>query len=289
MSGSYEAEISRRNPGCIVFLLDQSGSMKDPFNGDLATPKANAAADEINKLLQTLIVNSVKNTNEGPRHYFDIGVIGYGADGKVAPCLPDATGETPLVPVSELANKRLRVERRPRMVPDGKGGHVESTIRVPIWFDPIAGLGTPMREAFQYAGEQVASWAAAHRDSFPPIVVNITDGEPNTDPTAEARKLSEITTRDGRALLYNIHLPGAKQTPVKFPANASALPDKFSKMLFEISSVLPDKAKQDLAAEGYPTEPGARGFIFNADPIALVKFLEVGTRTTKLEDGPWDR
>ena len=30
---SYEAEISRSNPSCFVFLIDQSGSMGDPFGG----------------------------------------------------------------------------------------------------------------------------------------------------------------------------------------------------------------------------------------------------------------
>jgi len=30
----YSAEISRRSPTCFIFLIDQSGSMEDPFGGD---------------------------------------------------------------------------------------------------------------------------------------------------------------------------------------------------------------------------------------------------------------
>jgi hypothetical protein len=30
---SYEAEIGRRNPACMLFLIDQSESMSDPFGG----------------------------------------------------------------------------------------------------------------------------------------------------------------------------------------------------------------------------------------------------------------
>ena len=30
---AYQAEISRKNPGCFLFLVDQSESMEDPFGG----------------------------------------------------------------------------------------------------------------------------------------------------------------------------------------------------------------------------------------------------------------
>ena len=30
---TYTADISRVNPGCFLFILDQSGSMSDPFGG----------------------------------------------------------------------------------------------------------------------------------------------------------------------------------------------------------------------------------------------------------------
>ena len=30
---AYQAEISRKNPGCFLFLVDQSESMEDPFAG----------------------------------------------------------------------------------------------------------------------------------------------------------------------------------------------------------------------------------------------------------------
>ena len=33
ISKSYKAEISRKNPGCLLFLVDQSASMEDPFGG----------------------------------------------------------------------------------------------------------------------------------------------------------------------------------------------------------------------------------------------------------------
>ena len=51
----YQAEISRSNPSCFLFLIDQSGSMSDPFaGGEAKRKKADLVADAINRLLQNL-------------------------------------------------------------------------------------------------------------------------------------------------------------------------------------------------------------------------------------------
>jgi hypothetical protein len=34
--------------------------------------------------------------------------------------------------------------------------------------------------------------------------------------------------------------------------------------------------------EGYTVDLDTRGFVFNADPVSLVKFLEIGTRASNL-------
>jgi hypothetical protein len=52
----YTAEISRGNPSCFVFLIDQSGSMADVFGaGEGNQKKADGVADAINRLLQNLV------------------------------------------------------------------------------------------------------------------------------------------------------------------------------------------------------------------------------------------
>jgi hypothetical protein len=62
----YTAEISRANPSCFLFLIDQSGSMADPFGGGAARRKADGVADAINRLLQNLVIKrlSEKPCNE---------------------------------------------------------------------------------------------------------------------------------------------------------------------------------------------------------------------------------
>jgi hypothetical protein len=40
----YEAELSRANPTCLVFLIDQSSSMAEPFGGEPDKPKSHGAS-----------------------------------------------------------------------------------------------------------------------------------------------------------------------------------------------------------------------------------------------------
>jgi hypothetical protein len=278
VAGLYLAEINRAYPGCILFLLDQSYSMKESCAGDPDVPKANAAADAINQLLMDLVIRSTQNFGEGPRDYFDIGVIGYGSKRGVGPCFGGALQGRQLVPISDLAANLLRVEERPRQVADGSGGEVSATVRFPVWFDPVAESGTPMAEAMQVARKILEPWVAAHRKSYPPIVINITDGEPNSNPVKAARALTGLASDDGDLLLYNIHLSRLAVPTVTFPAGTAGLPDKYATMLFEISSEVPAQIREELGTEGFPADPGARGFVFNSDAGAMLRFLDIGTR-----------
>src|SRR6266404_2591753 len=102
---AYTAEISRNNPSCFLFLIDQSGSMVDNFSGEVAKKKADGVADAINKLLQNLVIRCAKE--EGVRDYFHVGVIGYGAT--VASAFGGQLAGRELVPVSEIANSPARI------------------------------------------------------------------------------------------------------------------------------------------------------------------------------------
>ena len=200
----YQAEISRANPSCFLFLIDQSGSMEDPFaGGDASRRKADLLADAINRLLQNLVIKCAKE--EGIRDYFYVGVIGYGE--KVGPALSGQLAGRALAPISEIGNFPARIEERKKKIEDGAGGVIEQTIRFPIWFDPLCHGATPMCQALTQAHDVLAHWLAQHPDSFPPIVINITDGEPTDgDPSSAADALRSLATSDGNVLLFNVHL-----------------------------------------------------------------------------------
>ena len=261
--------IDRRHPGCFVFLLDQSASMGEPIPGASGAAKAQVLADLINDLLLTVVSRCIKERNEPPRHYYDIGIIGYGED--VRPLLGGSlTGRT-LASVAEVAKAVVRV--------------ADSTDGRPVWFDSRSAGRTPMCEALDMAGRTLAGWIHSHPDSFPPIVINISDGmSTDGDPTVWGQRLRDLSTRSGNLLFFNICLSSAGGSATSFPATHVGLPDQYGQALFQISSELPDFMQRRATELGYTVKPGARGFVYNADIQAVVRALDVGTSTDTMED-----
>lgn len=273
----YTAEISRGNPTCFLFLIDQSGSMEDPFGGDATGSKAVAVADAINNLLQNLVLRCAKA--EGVRDYFHVGVIGYGL--KVGPAFDGELRGMDLVPISTIGDLPLTVEERPNRVPDGFGGIIEQNVKFPIWFEPVAKGPTPMKQALKKGESIVAGWLDGHPDCFPPVVINISDGEPTDgDPLEVAERIMEMESSDGNVLLFNLHLSSSTAPRVEFPDSKRYLPDEFASLLYDMSSILPEKIRKEAESEGFYIMPESRGFIFNSDMVKVIQFIDIGTRAT---------
>src|SRR6266851_62307 len=85
-------------------------------------------------------------------------------------------------------------------------------------FDPKSVGGTPMRAALDKTRETVAEWCEAHPASYPPTVLHVTDGQ-STDGTPEemADALRRIATKDGQALLFNLHVTSQGGPEILFP------------------------------------------------------------------------
>jgi hypothetical protein len=279
---AYSVEISRANPTCFVFLLDQSTSMQDPIAAaGEATPKrkADAVADAFNRLLFELSLKCAKE--EGVRDYFHVAVIGYGE--RIGSAFGGELAGRDLVPLSQVADHPLRVEQRAKKVPDGAGGLVETTARFPVWVDPVANGGTPMTQALNQAARLVERWVGERPGSFPPIVINLTDGESTDgDPAEPAARLRSLATADGSVLVFNLHVSSGHAAPIVFPASEANLPDDFARLLFGMSSPLPPHMHSYAATQGIAVSEGSRGFVFNADITSVVQFLDIGTRATDL-------
>lgn len=216
------------------------------------------------------------------RDYFEVGVIGYGA--RAGPAFGGALLGRALVQISEVANQPARIEEWTRKVEDGAGGLAEQKIKFPIWFDPVANGGTPMCQALELAYQILAEWVRRHPQSYPPIMVNITDGEATDgDPTERAQRLMNLSTQDGNALVFNCHISSQAAAPTLFPNNDNGLPDEFAKMLYKMSSVLTDTLRTVAQGEGFQVGDQARGFAFNADLVDVVRFLDIGTRPSSLQ------
>jgi hypothetical protein len=244
--------------------------------GDTSITKAQQLALAVNRILGNAVLLCSKG-DDRIFDYFEVGILGYG--GGVAPILHGSTSERQMLPISELARNPKRVDQVFRKISDGAGGLVEVETPLPVWVDPVADGLTPMVAAVTAAGDIVAQWCAKHQNSFPPIVINITDGESTDgDPRVTAGHLRDLGTDDGPALLFNVHLTSGARDTATFPDTASELPDDNAAMLFEMSSILPASMVTAAAQLGYRVQSQSRGFLYNADATAMIEFLDIGTR-----------
>lgn len=271
----YTSEISRNNPSAFVILLDQSSSMAEPFASG-GESKAVEAARVVNRFLAELTIKCAKA--EGIRDYFEIAVLGYGKG--VRNALGGELSSSELQPISAIGDNPLRIDQIRKKVPDGAGGLVEEITDMPVWVEPLADGMTPMCQALSRAKDLLERWVALHRSSYPPTVLNITDGEANDgDPLPVALSLRNIATDDGQVLLFNCHLSSKRGPQVYFPNSSEGLVDVFAVQLFQMSSELPPTQLEAARAEGFQVAPGSRGFVFNASLEDLIRFVDIGTRT----------
>jgi hypothetical protein len=286
----YQEQPRRARPGCIIFLLDHSYSMNEPLAGSPRS-KRDALATAINRFLSELLLKCEKD--EGVRHYFDVAVISYTTDKQGTPiigsALKGALQGRVLVSTVELADYPLRVEERVKQVDDGVGGMTQVTVKLPIWYDVPAEdemAGTPLCGALQHVEQIAREWCAAHPESFPPVVVHITDGEANDgDPEPAATSLRSLSTQDGTLLLFNCHLSKLEGMGVLFPVSEADLPaDEYAHLLFRMTSPLPDALRRAAEVKQLPCPPGARGMAFNADSVQMLMLIQAGTPVELIRD-----
>ena len=278
----YSQEITRRHRAAFVLMLDRSASMQGRVRfGRMITTKAEAVAMTANMLI-TELLDRCRRT-DALRNYFDVAVVGYGND-KVENLL----SEDGFVSVEALSRRtprmgRLAVEED---LADGTAAIIEHSR--PCWVEAAAEGTTPMYEAMMRVRDMVEQWCAKpeNRESFPPIVINITDGEPTDcddnelrDITAQVRR---IATEDGQVLLLNVHIC----TDWTLPSIIFPMPDELTgagrqaRTLAECSSVMPT-AFDDVVAEmkGMGAVPPFYGMGYNASVIELLSIINIGSRS----------
>lgn len=276
---AYSAELSRSNPTALIFLIDQSQSMSEPFGVQAGKPKADGVAEGINRLLQNLVLKCAKS--DGIRDYFQVGVLGYGPGVRWA--LRGKLAGRKLVPISDIANCPLRVEQRTRETPDGAGGLASQRFRFPIWFEPIAAGPTPMCHAFAEAAATLEQFIDQYPGAFPPLVINISDGKATDgNPEPSALALQSLETSDGNVLVFNAHLSSRGASPIEFPSDEEELPDAEALVLFRMSSLLPATLRKTARSDGFAVNDRTRGFVYNADLVSVIRFLDIGTRASQL-------
>lgn len=293
MPGAYQKAWTRQNRGLLVFLLDQSGSMNAQVKvGSQSYSKSTAAASALNSLIISVINNAPFDPQTGRRKdYCDILALGYGD--QVTSLLNSSFAP---ISVADLAAnpKGQQVTRAERYDPS-QGRVVNVDERRPYWIDPYAhSQRTETALVMRRTYEGIANWLRSdprRNLSFPPIVINITDGMHNGegDPIYESQRIHQLGTDDGSTLIFNCHitaldvkslvLPGTK---ADIAANIHPQERACAELLFDMSSIIPGTMRnQANDIFGLSLAAGARGFVYNADAKDLLNFLNWGTRQTQ--------
>ncbi|GIV44074.1 MAG: hypothetical protein KatS3mg035_1197 [Bacteroidia bacterium] len=272
---SNTVQWSSSTPGYLIFLIDQSGSMTESYSEGKS--KAEFTALVINRT-----INEIINTNlagDKVKNRVFISLIGYG--GKGGNSVEDIRSDY----LSEFANNPLRIEKIKKKVSDGAGGLIDIEEDLPVFIEPVAIGSTPMGEAFNMAKKLIEAWKNKNPNNPAPIIINISDGMPyegnfnNQEPEKSirvAKEIMSINTNDGPPLIFNVHI-GNSGKEVMFAADINELHEEQAKFLFEISSVIPDSYKAAALKYDFKIKDQSRGFIANAKPLDLIKFINFGS------------
>ncbi|MCH5335363.1 MAG: VWA domain-containing protein [Alistipes sp.] len=280
MTGNYTRSITRQHRTAFVLLLDSSGSMSEQvlFDGREVS-KACAVAEAANRFLFELTERARRD--DGIRDYYDIAVLSYHGD-SVESLLSTDGG---FISISELASRPApdSVWSREHVLPDGRPTILTST--TPRRIEPRAEGRTPMYEAMLEARDLLRAWCAdpANADSFPPVVINITDGEfsdcDEHEITDIARQIRSLATSDGNVLLLNIHIASGEDRPVIFPSPGEiADAGRNARIMADCSSRMPEAFE---ALIGQYRGPGARppyiGMSLNAPANEILNIINIGS------------
>lgn len=292
----YSQEITRKHRTAIVIAVDRSLSMREMIHSECghSVSKADAVAYAVNSVISELVARATRDGEV--RNYYDIAVLGYSAPVPEADAGCDCgiryllDGGRRFIPVSDLACAEPPVRKlvRRQMTVDGDIAVCEDDM--PMWIEPCACGTTPMYEAFREIRNLLSDWCGnpANAGSFPPVVINITDGEASDCTSSElidiTSRIRGLKTDDGNVLLMNIHITAR-------PASASLLfptaaeldgSDRYAMLLAECSSRMPE------AFNGWIDESrGCRGregspylaIGYNTSPEGMFAMLSIGSRS----------
>ena len=249
--------------------------------------KIEAVATLCNYLIDELLERAKRH--DEVRNYYDIAVLGYsGADVRSMLPIDTATGFVAINRLAEVAPKPRTIVFE-QHTDDGRTTDAAFTLRE--WIKPEAHGKTPMFQALSRVYNMVEAWCAKadNRESFPPIIFHITDGECNDATDADliniAKSICNTSTEEGNTLLINIHLSPYDELPSEiFPAElSSANLSPHYRTLFEMSSTLPEQLNALVATIAKPAAGGKhRAMAYNASPCELLTILNIGSESINL-------
>lgn len=285
---AYTARVDREHPTAFIFLVDQSVSMRrlTTFNGEDMT-LSEAVARIVNSQINELVERCVKSTET--RHYFDIAMIGYGAEAYSA--WNGALEGRDFVTPEEIRDNPFETKLVREEVRNRRGVTIKEVEKKQWMVARHDGSWTRMDKAFKRAEGLLDGWMRQHhdRDCYPPTIINITDGAYNGTTDDQmlqlANQLKSMFTNDGNVLLFNIHIMPGQGESVVFPATVGELNGNgYGGRLFNMSSLLPLNYNEQLRAlfGDKQLDIRYRAMGVNTGMERLVKMMKIGTLSSAL-------
>ena len=281
----YNKTITHHTRIAIIIAIDCSISMNNWTTLSLTKMhKSEAAALLTNHIIDELLIRSTRYTEI--IDYFDISVIGYSGDG-VESLLPDdgfmhITRLADYMPQPQCFYLNQRLNDRKM---------VSTPITLHPWITPKACGETPMYEAMIRIKSLARAWTLHphNRDSFPPIIINISDGgfsdADNQEMLDIAYDIRQTSTSDGKVLFINIFLATnheQRHQSYAFPSKESFhTNNEDCQTLYDMSSTLPfefEPAMRELLID----EAGGpyKCFAYNNTVSELFAILDIGTENS---------
>lgn len=283
----YTQAITQNHKSAIIFCLDCSTSMQEivEFNGMLMS-KAEVVTMVTNIMIDELIIRASRHNNL--RYYYDIAVIGYHGNSVENLLTGGHIAYTPITQFAEFTPKRCDYCFKQHI---SNNETVYANFVTHEWIKPKSEGKTPMYEALIEVYRLVDEWCLNHlnRDSFPPIVFHITDGNATdgkaTDLISIANDIKHTGTNDGHTLLVNVHIGSGHEycsRGVLFPSYV----DRHSASeqmatLFAMSSEVPNTLLNQLPAIIANKDQHPRLVAYNISPCELLNIVNIGSESIR--------
>lgn len=284
----YEKKVTTENPHLIVILIDQSSSMSKIFQNVKGKDYsiAHTAKHITDKCLYEIMRTCVSGNEIKP--LVDLAIIGYGTSIRSA---------TPKIPMDQLPFSVKELQNSYIVKNEIDDSNFDRLLKPRYeWIEEVSNGTTSMMAALKKAKEITEKWITHHRNSFPPIILNITDGMPTDDLelvnrfecdslgdmstldlVTTVKEIQKLATSDGNVLLCNAHVSPDEQTQILYPINTHIIQNGFAELMFEISSIIPDPLVALGKQFGLEIQSGSRLFLFNAEVNSLLKLIQFGS------------
>ncbi len=283
---SHSSKISQSKRSLIALLIDQSGSMAEPYGSTEGGALARSKAEVVSEASNVMLMDIIARCRDGAtyKHYFDIIVMGYSGRGVYSLLCNNRWIVSPAELAATVRSNR-RVSRRVKVA---GGGTITHYNNLKIWVEAESDGATPMCAALTKLSELIALWRTNQRSDgyFPPTIINITDGEATDARRGELTKIREriagLGSSDGAPTLFNLHISSSGGGKVLFPRSIEEVPEQ-ARELYQLSSAVPEiyndvvmTLKGDSGVEGETY----RAFSYNLPMVDFISAMQIGTTTT---------